>query len=141
MSSWDLKIQRQQKKNQLDIYNRRLVAVTNIYNKSASYLEVKPTNINLWLDSVEGSFHDGLKGNNKGIVDKLDELKEKNIYVDSKISSSRASLSQEKRRCENKINSLIEEIRNLDIQIAAAEEAERREAERRAAEAAASKGK
>lgn len=121
MSVASLKSQRKTKKNQLNQYAKRRDAIKKIINNMGSKTSDDVADVNNRISACAANLSYGLYGVGRisSVASEINSMRESYAGGDGSISSCSAYLSKEVARCQNKINSLDREIKNLERQIKA----------------------
>ena len=118
-----LKARRKSKKNSFNTFVKRRDAINKIISNIDNKLDDDVRDINSNISNCVSKLGQGLKVSNSRKVStvssSLDSVRENYAGSDGKISSVRSYLMSEKNRCQNNINSLDYEIKQLENQIKA----------------------
>lgn len=119
MTVAELKEKRKSKKNSFNAYAKRRNAVRTIVSNIDDKLDDDISDVNKKISSCISELQQGLKGSTKlsTICSDMEAVKEKGTGSDSKMSSCRSNIKSEQSRCQDRINTLDAEIKELERQI------------------------
>jgi DNA repair exonuclease SbcCD ATPase subunit len=119
MSVDSLKAQRRSAKSEKSTLTKRHDKLRKIVASIDEKMDDDVRDINKQLEKCTSNLRDGIRGysRNQTVANSIDDIKEKNVAYETKMSSCRNNLTSEMQRCQTRIDELSRQISTLEYQI------------------------